>query len=241
MGIGLTDSVEFRSSMGVDLIESMGDDLAVARAAWVSTQGEYSEGEQDETRVRGLINYLVSQRHGSPVEHVVFKFRISCPIFVAREFMRHRMSSYNEWSGRYSQLEPVFYVPSSDRNLVQVGKTGHYEFVEGDEVQKLLVQQSIQRVSVDAYLTYQSMLSAGVAKEVARMVLPVNIYTHFYVTMNARALMNFLSLRTIADNSSYPSYPQREIEMVAEQMEEYFKDTAPILYDAWNNNGRVAP
>ena len=168
-------------------------------------------------------------------------FFISAPIFVFREFMRHRIASYNEESGRYRELRPVFYIPSKDRKLVQIGKTGAYEFIEGTPEQYELVVKSIKESSIFAYEKYQDMLKAGVAREVARAVLPVTLFSSMYVTMNARALMNFLSLRTANEGSHFPSYPQREIEMVAEKMEKYFAELMPLTYAAFNKSGRVSP
>lgn len=181
------------------------------------------------------------ERHGSPFEHNMFTFLVHAPIFVWREHMRHRIASYNEESGRYRQLEPVFYIPADDRALVQTGKTGHYEFIPGSGRQHELVEVATYDVCMRAYEWYTKLLEEGVAREVARMVLPVSIYSSAYVTMNARALMNFLSLRKKSDDSTFKSYPQREIEMVAEQYEYYFATTMPITYAAFTKNGRVAP
>jgi thymidylate synthase (FAD) len=160
---------------------------------------------------------------------------------VFREFQRHRIASYNEESARYKELEPVFYVPDLKRNLIQTGTTGAYEFSAGSISQFATVYSSTYDANLEAYNAYKRMLEAGVAREVARGVLPVNIYSSMYVTMNARALMNFLSLRTKREGTVFPSYPQREIEMVAEQMEEWFAVEMPATYAAFNANGRVAP
>ncbi|HUG50515.1 MAG TPA: FAD-dependent thymidylate synthase, partial [Terrimesophilobacter sp.] len=168
-------------------------------------------------------------------------FYVQAPIFVFREFMRHRIASYNEESGRYRELNPVFYVPSAQRNLVQVGKPGAYDFLPGTAEQSALVEQQTRDVSLHAFAAYQRMLEAGVAREVARIILPLNIYSSMYVTMNARSLMNFLSLRTKREDSHFPSFPQREIEMAAEQMEAHFATLMPLTYGAFNKNGRVAP
>jgi thymidylate synthase (FAD) len=166
---------------------------------------------------------------------------VQAPIFVFREFMRHRIASYNEESGRYKELSPVFYVPGPERNLVQIGKTGAYEFIPGTAEQTALVEQETRTVSLQAYESYQRMLEAGVAREVARIVLPLNIYSSMYVTMNSRALMNFLSLRTTRPGTHFPSFPQREIEMCAEKMEDFWAQLMPYTYEAFNKNGRVAP
>jgi thymidylate synthase (FAD) len=181
------------------------------------------------------------ERHGSPFEHSVLTFYVSAPIFVWREHMRHRMTSYNEESGRYRVLEPVFYLPSAQRNLVQVGKPGAYEFVPGSPEQTAVVDEAIRAATTAAYREYERMLAAGVAREVARVVLPVSIYSSAYVTMNARALMNFLSLRRRSDDSRFPSYPQREIEMVAERYEQIWSGLMPLTHAAFVANGRVAP
>ena len=241
--------IVFRSDVTVELVRSSAADSDVLFAARVSTQGEQTleralaeqNAEETAKRDRGLINYLMRDRHGSPFEHTSMTFYVQAPIFVFREFMRHRIASYNEESGRYKELNPVFYVPGEDRNLVQVGKTGHYEFLPGSAEQVALVEQEARNASVHAYESYQRMLEAGVAREVARIVLPLNIYSSMYVTMNARALMNFLSLRTKREGTHFPSFPQREIEMCAEKMEEFWAQLMPHTYEAFNKNGRVAP
>jgi thymidylate synthase (FAD) len=138
-------------------------------------------------------------------------------------------------------MRPVFYIPDQDRKLVQVGKTGAYTFEPGSKEQFDLVTESFKHTCEIAYADYQKMLAAGVAREVARAVLPLTLYSSMYVTMNARALMNFLSLRTTREGSHFPSYPQREIEMVAEKMEAHFAKLMPLTYAAFEKSGRVAP
>ena len=236
----------FRSDVTVHLVRGAAADSDVLFAARVSTQGEQSleQADGDESRAarsKGLINYLVRSRHGSPFEHNSMTFYVQAPIFVFREFMRHRIASYNEESGRYRELEPVFYVPGPERALTQVGKPGAYEFVAGTADQHALVQEQTREVCTQAYAAYRRMLDAGVAREVARIVLPLTIYSSMYVTMNARSLMNFLSLRTKREGSHFPSYPQREIEMCAEQMERYWAELMPVTHAAFEANGRVAP
>jgi thymidylate synthase (FAD) len=242
--------IEFRSDVTVELVRASAHDADVLFAARVSTQGEQSlaasrldgtETDADLARDRGLINYLMRDRHGSPFEHNSMTFYVQAPIFVFREFMRHRIASYNEESGRYRELRPVFYVPDADRNLIQSGKPGAYEFLPGTAEQTALVEQQTRDVSRHAYEAYQRMLEAGVAREVARIVLPLTIYSSMYVTMNARSLMNFLSLRTRRDGTHFPSFPQREIEMCAEKMETFWAALMPLTYGAFNSNGRVAP
>lgn len=124
---------------------------------------------------------------------------------------------------------------------MQEGKPGAYDFVEGTPEQYRLMDELVRRSCVDAYEAYQQMLAAGVAREVARIVLPVTTYSSMYVTMNARALMNFLSLRTKRDNARNPSFPQREIEMVADAMEAEWAQLMPLTHAAFEAHGRVAP
>ena len=235
--------IVFRDDMTVELVKSSASDADVIWAARVSTAGETTlekVGESSE-RDAGLINYLARERHGSPFEHTSMTFFVSAPIFVFREFMRHRIASYNEESGRYRELRPVFYIPNKDRKLVQVGKTGAYTFVDGTPEQLDITVNAIKETCIVAYENYQKILASGVAREVARAVLPVTLYSSMYVTMNARALMNFLSLRTSSPDSHFPSYPQREIEMVAEKMEKHFAELMPMTYAAFQKSGRIAP
>lgn len=235
--------INFRDDVTVELVKSSASDSDVVWAARVSTAGENSldDVNADPSRSEGLINYLARERHGSPFEHTSMTFFISAPIFVFREFMRHRIASYNEESGRYRELRPNFYIPSKERKLVQIGKAGAYTFIDGTEEQYEITVNAIKESCTVAYKNYQKMLDAGVAREVARAVLPVTLYSSMYVTMNARALMNFLSLRTSREGSHFPSYPQREIEMVAEKMERHFATLMPITYGAFEKSGRVAP
>jgi thymidylate synthase (FAD) len=235
--------IVFRDDMTVELVKSSASDADVIWAARVSTAGETTLEKVGESSDRdaGLINYLARERHGSPFEHTSMTFFVSAPIFVFREFMRHRIASYNEESGRYRELRPVFYIPNKDRKLVQVGKTGAYTFVDGTPEQLDITVNAIKETCTLAYENYQKILTSGVAREVARAVLPVTLYSSMYVTMNARALMNFLSLRTSSPDSHFPSYPQREIEMVAEKMEKHFAQLMPMTYGAFQKSGRIAP
>jgi thymidylate synthase (FAD) len=230
--------------MTVELVKHSAADTDVLWAARVSTAGEQSldELEKDPERSRGLINFLMRDRHGSPFEHNSMTFFISAPLFVFREFHRHRVGwSYNEESGRYRELEPVFYVPDASRRLVQEGRPGKYRFVEGTEKQHRLVTESLEDSYRRSYEAYQGMLDAGVAREVARAALPVGLYSSMYATCNARSLMHFLGLRTQHELARVPSFPQREIEMVAERMEEHWAGLMPLTHAAFNANGRVAP
>jgi len=235
--------IEFRSDVTVELVRASAADADVLFAARVSTKGEQSLEDvgADASRSKGLINYLMRDRHGTPFEHNSMTFFISAPIFVFREFMRHRVFSYNEESGRYRKLQPVFYVPGPDRRLVQEGKPGHYEFLAGTAEQHKIAEEATRRSCEQAYSAYLEMLDAGIAREVARGVLPVATYSSMYATCNARALMGFLSLRTKRDDSRFPSFPQREIEMVAEKMEAEWARLMPLTHAAFEEHGRVSP
>lgn len=384
--------------MSVDLIKHSASDSDVLWAARVSTAGEQSieELSKDPERSKGLLNFLMRDRHGSPFEHNSMTFLISAPIFVFREFMRHRVgwclagdteitleteagslrqrrikdlyeqwhgeadrpptqgpardgqvrcfdeetllarqapivdvmesgvkalirittqggrtlrcsvdhavltpdgwrkagelapgdavlaagavavpdpvvsvaddgeemtydlsvagpwhnfvadgivvhNSYNEESGRYRELRPVFYVPGEDRKLVQRGRPGKYEFVHGTPEQHKGVVAAMEESYAQSYAAYQRMLADGVAREVARATLPVGLFSSMYATCNARSLMHFLGLRTQHQDARVPSFPQREIEMVAEKMEAAWAELMPLTHAAFNANGRVAP
>ncbi len=236
--------ISMRSDVSVELVKSSASDSDVLFAARVSTLGEQSldELQKDPERSKGLINYLMRDRHGSPFEHNSMTFFISAPIFVFREFMRHRVGwSYNEESGRYRELDPVFYVPGTDRKLVQEGRPGKYVFVEGSPQQHEIVRSVLDDSYQQAYTAYQKLLAEGVAREVARSVLPVGLFSSMYATCNARSLMHFLGLRTQHEQAKVPSFPQREIEMVGEKMEAEWAKLMPLTYAAFNANGRVAP
>lgn len=237
------DEITFRSDVTVELVRASASDADVVWSARVSTMGEQSleDVTADPERSKGLINYLMRDRHGTPFEHNSMTFFVSAPIFVFREFMRHRIASYNEESGRYRELRPVFYVPGPERKLIQRGKPGAYDFFDGTPEQYDIVVAETKRSCTEAYAAYRRMLDAGVAREVARGVLPVATYSSMYVTMNARSLMNFLSLRTKRDGTAFPSFPQREIEMVAERMEDFWAELMPLTHESFCASGRVAP
>lgn len=217
--------MEFVNNSRVELIKHNASDIDVARAAWVSNYGEDAR-EKDPSRIEGLINYLYKNRHMSPFEHGSFTFFIETPIFVAREFMRHRTMSYNEISGRYTQLPARFYVPARERPLIQQGKVGAYVFTEGSDEQYAVMRTHLEDHAGEAWRRYQEMIDTGVAREVARDVLPVNIMTQFYATCNPRNLMQFLALR----DDEHALY---EIQEVAVQMDAHFKDAMPITHKAY--------
>ncbi|NUR01309.1 MAG: FAD-dependent thymidylate synthase [Streptomyces sp.] len=228
----------------IQLVKHNAHDADVIWAARVSTIGNRSldDVDADPQASAGLINYLMRDRHGSPFEHTSLTFFIETPILVVREFVRHRVGwSYNETSGRYRNLDPVFYTPPPERPLVQVGRPGRYQFEEGTPEQHDLVTRTLTDTYTHAYNAYRTLLDAGVAREVARAALPVGLYTSMYATCNARSLMHYLSLRTHDDRAAVPSSPQWEIARVADQMEAAWAELMPLTHDAFNRHGRIAP
>lgn len=232
-------TITLRSDFDVDVITSMGNDEMICKAARVSTQGAASLTSEES---EGLIKFLMKNRHGTPFEHAAITFYVNAPIFVWREFMRHRIGiSYNEQSGRYMELSPVFYLPNRERNLIQVGKAGAYSFEPGDTAHYVLATTTLANAYQAAWDGYQVQLRSGIAKEVARMCLPVSIYSAAYVTMNPRSIMHFLSLRTKREGSLFPSYPMWEINQVANEIEDFFERLFPLTYDNFERFGRVCP
>jgi thymidylate synthase (FAD) len=209
----------------------LADDLSVANAARVSFARRKDElDESDE----GLIRFLMRDRHGTPFEHNAFRYHVRCPIFVAREWFRHRIGSFNEFSLRYARATDDFYVPEAGDVRTQVGKPGAYTFEPVDPELAERTREELQAVYDHAYTTYEQLVEAGVARELARSVLPVGAYTQFYWTVNARALMNFVSLR----NSEFA---QLEIRRYAEAVEAFFAEQMPVTHAAFVANARVAP
>lgn len=224
----------------VNLIRHSMDDNFVIQAAQVSVYGE-NDPNMTEAKRTGLINYLMSEGHGSPFEHTSITFYIEAPIFVFREIHRHRIASYNEMSGRYTTLPPRFYAPADDRKLVNEGKSARPNFVAGTTEQVELVRAELAKSHQTAWDAYQTLLAQGITNEVARIVLPVGIMSQMYMTVNARALMNFLQLRTGDERAAHPGHPMWEIQLVARKMEESFAALMPLTYAAFNASGRVAP
>ena len=228
--------IEYSSDISVKLVRSMASDDMVIQAAQVSSKGE----NNPDTVPERLINALLKGRHGSPFEHTAFTFFIEAPIFVFREWQRHRISSFNEMSGRYTELKPKFYSPDVERGVINVGTKMKPVFVNHLEA-AMDIQAILNHQSSSAWEHYQFMLKAGVANEVARMALPVNVYSQMYWTVNARSLMNFLSLRVESDDSTFRSYPQYEIDLAARKVERNFQEKMPLTHKAFVQNGRVAP
>ena len=209
----------------------MADDMSVVNSARVSFAK--SQQEMDDA-ARGLINFLMREKHGTPFEHNAFRFHVKCPLFVAREWFRHRIGSFNEFSARYSEVQDDFFVPYKNEVRSQVGKPGAYEFRMVDDGVAEEALKIIDQANKDAYSSYRNLLEMGVAKELSRTVLPVGMYTQFYWTVNARSLMNFLSLRLSKS-------AQSDIRQYAKSIESIFADKMPVTYKAWVENGMNCP
>ena len=215
----------------VRLDDSMASDLSVVNAARVSfarRKEEMDEGDQ------GLIRFLLRERHGTPFEHNAFRFHIRAPIFVAREWFRHRIGSFNEFSMRYAKATDEFYVPAPEDVRSQVGKPGAYSFEPVTDEVAQTTRDELAAVYAAAYSAYERLVEMGVARELARAVMPVGAYTEFYWTVNARALMNFVSLRA-AETA------QREIRRYADAVEQLFAEKMPVTHEAFVAADRTAP
>lgn len=224
--------ITFKSDMGVSLIDSMGSDETVARAARVST----GRDQLEQGKIGGLIRYLVREGHTSTLEHCALTVRVHAPVFVMRQIYTHRTLSKNSESGRYKELEPVFYVPSEDRPLVNAGSGAHPDLVQTrNPYTAPVVRQMHREIAEHAWDLYSYMVAGDsgkddvIATEVARNVLPVSIYTSAYLTGNLLGWFNFLRLRNGSEG-----HPQYEIVEVAKKVEAIISELFPITYNAWS-------
>jgi thymidylate synthase (FAD) len=215
----------------VRLDDAMATDLSVANAARVSFARRKEELDDADA---ALIRFLMRERHGTPFEHNAFRFHVRCPIFVAREWFRHRVGSFNEFSLRYAKASDDFYLPEPDDVRTQVGKPGAYSFERVDPELAERARDELAAVYQHAFETYERLVEQGVARELARAALPVGAFTEFYWTVNARSLMNFVSLRAA-------EAAQREIRRYAEAVERFLEERMPITHAAFVANGRTAP
>jgi thymidylate synthase (FAD) len=215
----------------VRLDGAMADDLSVVNGARVSFAKRKEEMDESDA---GLIRFLMRDRHGTPFEHNSFRFHIRAPIFVAREWFRHRVGSFNEFSMRYARATDDFYIPEAEDVRTQVGKPGSYSFDPVSPEVAEVTREELRAVYEATYASYERLVELGVARELARCALPVGAYTEFYWTVNARSLMNFISLRA-AETA------QREIRRYAEACEGFFEEKMPITHAAFVASDRVAP
>lgn len=226
----INDTYKVLNAGEISLLSHFGDDLSIVNAAKVSFAA--NEMDMNEKSI-GLINFLIKNKHATPFEHAVFKFYIKCPIFVAREWFRHRWSSFNEMSMRYHVPQQIdFFYPDIFSIRKQIGKPGNYSFESFVNQQEMfdLTTKKLNIVYELAEQTYRELIEAGVAKELARSVMPVGQYTEFIWTVNARSLMNFLCLRN-------DSHAQREIAEYAVVIENIFQKILPVTYLSWVSNG----
>lgn len=203
----------------VRLLEFMGGDAGVVLAARVS----HGQGLKGEEKDKKLLFYLMEHSHMTPFEQAVFKFHIKLPIFVMRQLVRHRVASLNEESARYREVEDQFYVPEQFRKQdIKNKQSSTYDQSLDQESLKRLYNETVTR----SYTTYKKLLEGGAAREMARMVLPVSLYTQIYWTINARSLMNFILLRAEA-------HAQWEMRQYAEALLKFFKMKMPWSYQAF--------
>lgn len=214
-----SEEIKVGSSGFVRLVDFMGGDNRVVASARVTFAGESKGDDRD----KKLIRYLLEHAHLSPFEHSVFQLHIKCPIFVARQWMRHRWGSYNEVSARYTKVADEFYIPAEFRAQDTHNKQGSVQSAELNQQELLAVYNTALDQS---YAAYTRLIDAGVAREMARMLLPVGQYTQFYWTVNARSLMNFLSLRADA-------HAQKEIRDYADALLNLLAETMPWTHEAF--------
>ncbi|MFD0858884.1 FAD-dependent thymidylate synthase [Roseovarius aquimarinus] len=212
----------------VRVIDYMGDDAAITQAARVS----YGKGTKSVQNDEGLIRYLMRHWHSTPFEMCEIKLHVKLPVFVARQWIRHRTANVNEYSARYSILDREFYIPAPDALNAQsvVNNQGRGEVLEGEEAQRVL--KFLQDDAMRAYDHYEEMISTegqqGLARELARMNLPANIYTQWYWKVDLHNLLHFLRLR--AD-----SHAQYEIRVYAEEICKIVADWVPFAYRAFED------
>lgn len=217
----------------VQLEDCMANDLKVVNSARVSVDVRHEVMEMGDDE---LIGFLMRKKHGTPFEHNAFTFIIKAPIFVFREWQRHRIASYNELSARYKEFtNPDFYIPAKEDVRTQVGKPGAYTF---EQWQGPVSYETVRALTIrhyqDCYEMYKYKISIGWAKELARCDLPFALYSQMYWTTNARSMMNFIELRTDPE-------AQLEIRRYATIVEELFAEHMPIVHKHFVAHGRIAP
>jgi thymidylate synthase (FAD) len=218
----------------VRYIEHCGSEAAIVNAARVSMHKEIDEAGLLDADNVALLRFLLTKKHGSPFEQgFMSRWHCRLPIFVMREWVRHRVGfSVNEESGRYVELRPDMYIPEFIRS--QQGKPGAYTFEAVDEGMRQYVIGEIKMATDRSFDVYRRLLDSGLAKEQARVVLPLNLYTEIRWTCNARSLMNFLALRNAPD-------AMYEIREYAKALEDIFASFMPNVHEIFVENGRVAP
>ena len=217
--------VRFKSSMGVQYIDHMGDDKRIAQAARVSTAGL----DNDREKYVGLVRALIRDGHWSPLESCTMTIAFDVPAFTRDQIIRHRSMSFSVFSLRYAEAKPEFWVPADDRPLVQVGKALDYRRVQGSKVQRVLAEGKIVDAATRAWLDYDRMIESGVANEVARTVLPNSVYSPFWATGNLRSWLHFVGIRN-------DPHAQREVREAAEKVESIIGEHWPVALAAYRDN-----
>ena len=218
------DAIKCLDKGFVRLVDSMGGDDAIVQAARVS----YGQGTSRVSQDRGLIRYLMRHRHTTPFEMVEFKFHCKIPIFVARQWVRHRTANINEYSLRYSEARDEFYTPDPEHIQFQsaLNKQGRKGEVPAEMKQKVL--DYFNEISERSFAMYTELNEAGVARELARAILPVNLYTEWYWKNDLHNLLHFIGLRS-------DSHAQYEIRVFSDAMAESVKAVAPFAWEAYQD------
>ncbi len=230
----MTDRIDVLDHGFVRLVDSMGSDLSISRAARVSYDAAWRAGEDEGSDAR-LIRYLWNHHHTTPFEAVTFTFEIKAPIFVFRQWHRHRTWSYNELSARYKELPEEFYLPDPALIGKQSASSKQARDIGADSVDLADQRAHIRAVKSameHSFATYRNLLASGWPRELARSVLPVATYSHMFATVDLLNLMKFLTLRCDA-------HAQYEIRVYAEAMRELARGVAPIAIDAWEAGARA--
>ena len=219
----MTEAIGVLNHGLVRLVEHMGSDLSIVRNARVSYDAEWRAGE-DEGKDAKLINYLVKNKHTTPLECVQFTFEVKLPIFVARQWIRHRTWGFNEISGRYAELPEEFYIPEVSQIT---GQSTSNKQMRTDEQhpQAELIQRMISAQCESAFHTYHQLLAIGTPRELARGVLPLNTFTHWFCTVDLHNLAHFLNLRL------HP-HAQFEIRVYAEALLQLIEPIVPVAVAA---------
>lgn len=211
----------------VRLVESMGSDLSIVRNARVSYDAEWRAGDDDGKDAK-LLNYLLKNKHTSPFESCVFTFDVKAPIFIFRQWHRHRTWSFNEISARYAELPEEFYVPELGQITTQ-SATNKQMRTDMQHPQAQEHADAIFKANSASFAIYKSMIADGVPRELARSVLPVGTYSHMFATVDLHNLFHFLKLRL-------HSHAQYEIRVYAEAMLQLIEPIVPISTAAFRQH-----
>jgi thymidylate synthase (FAD) len=229
----MTDKINVLDYGFVRLVDSMGSDLSVVRAARVSYDAAWRAGENEANDTK-LINFLWKHKHTTPFEAVTFSFEVKAPIFVFRQWHRHRTQSYNELSARYRELPEEFYVPEVENIGIQAvnNKQGRDTNSDIKSLGREMDLVTYKESCLEAFATYKFLLQEDWPRELARMVLPLSTYSHMFCTMNLLNLLKFLTLRC-------DSHAQYEIRVYADAMRELVRPIVPVCIAAWENEKKV--